>query len=106
MLTARRTVLRGLPRGPLCARRSFATASATAALPDDINVAVVGGGIIGTSVAYHLAKLGVENVFLFERHMLTSGTTWHAAGLMNSFGSMSQTSTDMRLYTQELYRDI
>ena len=73
---------------------------------DGVNVAVVGGGIIGTSVAYHLAKLGVENVALIERDKLTSGTTWHAAGLMNSYGSMSATSTWMRRYTQELYRDI
>lgn len=75
-------------------------------LPLQCQVAIVGGGIIGTSVAYHLAKLGVENVCLFERSKLTSGTTWHAAGLMNSYGSMSSTSTWMRQYTQELYRDV
>lgn len=78
----------------------------TSSLPDRINVAVVGGGIIGTSVAFHLAKLGVENVYLFERDKLTSGTTWHAAGLMNSYGSLSSTSTWMRRYTQDLYREI
>ena len=71
-----------------------------------MNVAVIGGGIIGTSVAYHLAKLGVANVCLLERDKLTSGTTWHAAGLMNAFGSLSSTSTWMRQYTQHLYRDI
>ena len=73
---------------------------------DEANVVVVGGGVIGTSVAYHLAKLGVEDVVLLERDRLTSGTTWHAAGLMNSFGSLSSTSTWMRQYTQELYRVI
>jgi glycine cleavage system aminomethyltransferase T/glycine/D-amino acid oxidase-like deaminating enzyme len=75
-------------------------------VPERANVVVVGGGIIGTSVAYHLAKAGVEDVLLLERDRLTSGTTWHAAGLMNSFGSMSSTSTWSRQYTQELYRDI
>lgn len=67
---------------------------------------VVGGGIIGTSVAYHLGKLGVENVVLLEQSRLTSGTTWHAAGLVNTFGSMSETSTRMRQYTKELYSTI
>lgn len=61
------------------------------------SVIVIGGGIIGTSVAYHLAKLGFDNVVLLERDKLTSGTTWHAAGLINTFGSMSSTSTNMRM---------
>lgn len=86
--------------------RRIQCSRAASTLPDEVNVAVVGGGIIGTSVAYHLAKLGVENVCLFERDKLTSGTTWHAAGLMNSYGSLSSTSTWCRRYTQELYRDI
>lgn len=75
-------------------------------LPTKSNVVVVGGGIIGTSVAYHLAKLGVEDVILLEKNQLTSGTTWHAAGLINTFGSLSSTSTSMRMYTKQLYRDI
>jgi len=58
--------------------------------------------VIGTSVAYHLAHLGQE-VLLLERDRLTSGTTWHAAGLMVTFGSTSQTSTEMRQYTADLY---
>jgi 4-methylaminobutanoate oxidase (formaldehyde-forming) len=65
-------------------------------IPKKANVVVVGGGIIGTSVAYHLAKFGVEDVVLLERDKLTSGTTWHAAGLINTFGSLSSTSTFMR----------
>ena len=72
-------------------------------LPDRARVVVIGGGIIGVSVAYHLADLGWTDVVVCERDRLTSGTTWHAAGLMVTFGSTSQTSTEMRLYTRELY---
>jgi heterotetrameric sarcosine oxidase gamma subunit len=75
-------------------------------LPDHANVVIVGGGIIGTSVAYHLGKLGVQDVVLLEQDRLTSGTTWHAAGLMTTFGSLSSTSMDMRMYTRELYATI
>src|SRR3990170_5368450 len=71
-------------------------------LPRRARVVVIGGGVIGTSVAYHLAHLG-EDVLLLERDRLTSGTTWHAAGLMVTFGSTSQTSTEMRRYTRDLY---
>jgi glycine/D-amino acid oxidase-like deaminating enzyme/sarcosine oxidase gamma subunit len=80
--------------------------SDTSTLPSRANFVIVGGGIIGTSVAYHLGKLGVENVILLEAHQLTSGTTWHAAGLMNAFGSLSSTSTWMRRYTQDLYSNV
>jgi 4-methylaminobutanoate oxidase (formaldehyde-forming) len=72
-------------------------------LPSRARVVVVGGGIIGTSAAYHLAKLGWTDVLLLERDRLTSGTTWHAAGLMATFGSTSQTSTELRQYTWDLY---
>uniref|UniRef100_A0A7S4MXY7 FAD dependent oxidoreductase domain-containing protein n=1 Tax=Odontella aurita TaxID=265563 RepID=A0A7S4MXY7_9STRA len=75
-------------------------------LPESASVVVVGGGIIGSSVAYHLAKIGMEDVILLERDKLTSGTTWHAAGLINTFGSLSSTSTYMRKYTKELYSTI
>src|SRR5579859_1855221 len=73
------------------------------AIPDRARVVVVGGGVIGTSVAYHLAHAGVPDVVLLERDRLTSGTTWHAAGLMATFGSTSQTSTELRMYTRDLY---
>jgi 4-methylaminobutanoate oxidase (formaldehyde-forming) len=66
-------------------------------------VVVVGGGIIGTSVAYHLALMGWRDVVLLERDRLTSGTTWHAAGLMVTFGSTSETSTELRKYSRDLY---
>ncbi|WP_446219046.1 GcvT family protein [Micromonospora sp. IBHARD004] len=76
---------------------------APSGVPDRARVVVVGGGIIGTSVAYHLAHLGWTDVVLLERDQLTSGTTWHAAGLMVTFGSTSETSTEMRRYTRDLY---
>lgn len=72
-------------------------------LPESARVVVVGGGIIGTSTAYHLAKMGWKDVVLLERDRLTSGTTWHAAGLMVTFGSTSETSTEIRKYTRDLY---
>jgi glycine cleavage system aminomethyltransferase T/glycine/D-amino acid oxidase-like deaminating enzyme len=73
------------------------------ALPDRARVVVIGGGVIGTSVAYHLAHMGWKDVVLLERDRLTSGTTWHAAGLMVTFGSTSETSTELRKYTRDLY---
>ncbi|MEO1283769.1 MAG: FAD-dependent oxidoreductase, partial [Pseudomonadota bacterium] len=51
-------------------------------LPQNARVVIVGGGVIGCSVAYHLAKQGWTDVVLLERKQLTSGTTWHAAGLI------------------------
>lgn len=72
-------------------------------LPKHARVVIIGGGIIGCSVAYHLAHMGVRDVVLLERDRLTSGTTWHAAGLMVTFGSTSETSTEMRKYTRDLY---
>ena len=71
-------------------------------LPERARVVVIGGGVIGTSVAYHLAHMGCKDVVLLERDRLTSGTTWHAAGLMVTFGSFSETSTEMRKYTRDL----
>src|SRR6478609_3829542 len=72
-------------------------------LPKHARVVVVGGGVIGCSVAYHLAHMGWKDIVLLERDQLTSGTTWHAAGLMVTFGSTSETSTEMRKYTRDLY---
>ncbi|HET7504557.1 MAG TPA: FAD-dependent oxidoreductase [Kofleriaceae bacterium] len=72
-------------------------------VPSHARVVVVGGGVIGCSVAYHLAHLGWTDVVLLERDRLTSGTTWHAAGLIVTFGSTSETSTEMRKYTRDLY---
>jgi 4-methylaminobutanoate oxidase (formaldehyde-forming) len=77
--------------------------SSTPSLPERARVVVIGGGVIGTSIAYHLAHLGVTDVLVLERDRLTSGTTWHAAGLMTCFGSTSETSTRLRLDSRELY---
>ena len=71
--------------------------------PEQARVVIVGGGIIGCSTAYHLAHLGWKDVVLLERDQLTSGTTWHAAGLMVTFGSTSETSTELRKYSRDLY---
>src|SRR3990167_701874 len=72
-------------------------------LPSRARVVIIGGGVIGCSVAYHLAHMGWKDVVLLERDRLTSGTTWHAAGLIVTFGSTSETSTEMRKYTRDLY---
>jgi glycine cleavage system aminomethyltransferase T/glycine/D-amino acid oxidase-like deaminating enzyme len=77
--------------------------SSPARIPAHARVVVVGGGVIGTSVAYHLAVMGWKDIVLLERDRLTSGTTWHAAGLMVTFGSTSETSTEMRKYSRALY---
>ena len=75
-------------------------------LPERARVVIVGGGVIGCSVAYHLAKMGWKDVLLLERDQLTSGTTWHAAGLMVTFGSTSEVSTELRKYTRDLYANL
>jgi glycine cleavage system T protein len=74
-------------------------------LPTQARVVIVGGGVIGCSVAYHLVKLGWSDVVLLERKQLTSGTTWHAAGLV---GQLRQSINMTRLarYTGELYRGL
>ena len=72
-------------------------------VPARARVVVIGGGIIGCSVAYHLAHMGWRDVVVLERDRITSGTTWHAAGLIVTFGSTSETSTEMRKYTRDLY---
>ena len=71
--------------------------------PRSARVVIVGGGVIGCSVAYHLAHAGWKDVVQLERHQLTSGTTWHSAGLMTSFGSTSETQVKMRMYTRDLW---
>ncbi len=71
-------------------------------LPTKARVVIIGGGVVGCSVAYHLTKLGWKDVVLLERKQLTSGTTWHAAGLI---GQLRATANLTRLarYSAELY---
>jgi 4-methylaminobutanoate oxidase (formaldehyde-forming) len=66
---------------------------------------IVGGGVIGCSIAYHLGKLGWSDVVLIERKQLTSGTTWHAAGLVGQL-RQSMNMTRLARYTAELYRGL
>ncbi len=66
---------------------------------------MIGGGVIGVSVAYHLAEAGIQDVVLVERKELTSGTTWHAAGLVGQLRS-SINMTKLARYTSELYRGL
>ena len=86
-------------------RLSTRLLSTQAELPSECSVAIVGGGVIGTSIAYHLAKAGMSPILL-EKNKITSGTTWHAAGLMVTFGSLSHTSTEMRKYSKHLYSSV
>jgi len=71
-------------------------------LPSKARVVIVGGGVIGCSIAYHLTKIGWQDVVLLERKQLTSGTTWHAAGLIGQLRD-SQNMTKLAKYTAELY---
>jgi glycine cleavage system aminomethyltransferase T/glycine/D-amino acid oxidase-like deaminating enzyme len=72
--------------------------------PSRAQVVIIGGGVIGCSVAYHLTKLGWRDVALLERKELTCGTTWHAAGLVVSGTFTSAVMSDMSKYTRELYQ--
>ncbi|MDA8532566.1 FAD-dependent oxidoreductase, partial [Candidatus Pelagibacter bacterium] len=77
----------------------------SALLPKSSKVVVIGGGIAGCSVAYHLAKYGWKDTILLERDQLTSGTTWHAAGLVGQLGA-SATITRLRKYSLNLYKEL
>lgn len=76
-----------------------------AVIPTQARVVIIGGGIIGCSVAYHLTKLGWQDVVLLERKQLTSGTTWHAAGLIAQLRA-SANMTKLAKYSQELYGNL
>ena len=74
-------------------------------LPKNCKVVIIGGGVAGCSVAYHLAKFGWKDTVLLERDQLTSGTTWHAAGLLGQLGA-SATITKLRKYSLNLYKEL
>jgi glycine cleavage system T protein len=74
-------------------------------LPTRARVVIVGGGVIGCSIAYHLTKMGWNDIVLLERKTLTSGTTWHAAGLVGQL-RQSINMTQLARYTAELYRGL
>lgn len=78
---------------------------ASKTLPQEAEIVIIGGGIIGCSVAYHLTLLGYKDVHLLERRELTCGTTWHAAGLVGQLRATSNL-TKMAQYTSDLYRDL
>ncbi len=74
-------------------------------IPSRTRVVIIGGGVVGCSVAYHLAHLGYTDVVLLERKKLTSGTTWHAAGLIGQMRA-SQNLTQMVKYSGDLYEKL
>ena len=74
-------------------------------LPKQAKVVIIGGGVIGCSVAYHLSKLGWQDIVLLERKQLTSGTTWHAAGLIGQLRA-TLNMTKLAMYSTELYNNL
>ncbi len=74
-------------------------------VPTHARAVIIGGGVVGCSVAYHLTKLGWTDVVLLERKQLTSGTTWHAAGLIGQLRASSN-MTKLAKYTADLYSTI
>ena len=75
------------------------------ALPKHARAVIVGGGIVGCSIAYHLAKLGWSDTMLLEQGQISCGTTWHAAGLVAQLRA-TQSQTNLAKYTLDLYRDL
>ena len=82
----------------------MAEKNSSRSFPTQAQVVIIGGGVIGCSVAYHLTKLGWRDVVLLERKDLTCGTTWHAAGLVVSATFTSAVMSDMSKYTRELFQ--
>jgi len=74
-------------------------------LPARCDVVIIGGGIVGNSIAYHLGKIGITNTVVLERKQLTSGTTWHAAGLVGQLRA-SKNLTELAKYTTSLFEGL
>ncbi|XP_071824604.1 pyruvate dehydrogenase phosphatase regulatory subunit, mitochondrial-like [Apostichopus japonicus] len=87
------------------ATRLYSGTSKSSTLPRETKVVVCGGGIAGLSVVYHLAKFGWRDIVLLEQGRLTSGTTWHAAGLIGQIRS-SEVMTHMCLESVKLYESL
>src|SRR5712692_4161540 len=90
------TNLRGVPGG----RPGLAQP-----LPGRARVVIIGGGVIGASVAYHLAEMGCRDVLLLEQGQLSCGTTWHAAGLVGQLRA-SESATRLVQYSTQLYAEL
>src|SRR5512142_273001 len=87
------------PEGPDTSRRIIEMAN----LPTHAQVVIIGGGVGGCSIAYHLTLMGWKDIVVLERHELTSGSTWHSAGLVGQMRSAANL-TSMMPYTTDLYR--
>ena len=74
-------------------------------IPGHVQVVIIGGGIVGCSVAYHLTKLGWPDVLIVERKEIGSGTTWAAAGLLTQL-RQNQEMTSLAKYTVDLYESL
>src|SRR6201992_1512024 len=77
----------------------------TKTVPSRARVVIIGGGAVGCSIAYHLTKLGWSDVVVLERKQLTSGTTWHAAGLVGQLRA-SRNLTELAKYTTGLFEGL
>src|SRR5712691_4684826 len=73
--------------------------------PTQTRVVIIGGGIVGCSIAYHLTKLGWNDVLLLEQNQLAGGTTWHAAGLIGRLRT-TNSMTKINKYSAELYASL
>ena len=74
-------------------------------VPDRTQVLVIGGGVVGASVAYHLTRRGITDVTIIEQGALTGGTTWHAAGLVSQLKS-SHSLTRLATYSARLFEEL
>jgi glycine/D-amino acid oxidase-like deaminating enzyme len=74
-------------------------------IPSDADIVVVGGGIVGCSLVYHLAKAGLKNILLLEKHQIGSGTTWHSAALVTVLRG-SPTLAALARYSARLYASL
>ena len=81
------------------------TSSPEKPLPSHARVVVIGGGVVGCSILFHLAKFGWKDVVLLERDELTSGSSWHAAGQIHTISSDPNISR-LQSYTIDLYKEI